>query len=89
MCASGISRGRNRRTRRSGWTQTRHSAPPRSSSRDPARRVLRMSKRELPVAEIPVPAKHPDGRYYDGARRRWIMPDGGEIPAGDASDSAP
>ncbi len=55
----------------------------------PERRVLRMSKRELPVAEIPVPAKHPDGRYYDGARRRWIMPDGGEIPAGDASDSAP
>lgn len=54
----------------------------------PERRVLRMAKHELPVARIPVPARHPDGRYYDGARRRWLLPDGGEVPAVDASESA-
>lgn len=57
----------------------------------PERRVLRLRPREMPEARIPVPARHPDGRYFDGARRRWLLPGGAEVPAGDAdaSDSAP
>lgn len=54
----------------------------------PDRRVLRMSKRELPEPRIPIPARYPDGRYYDGARRRWLLPDGDEVPAADESESA-
>lgn len=48
----------------------------------PQRRTLRMAPHRIPEPEIPTPTRRPDGRYYDGARRRWVA------PAADASDPA-
>lgn len=52
----------------------------------PERRRLRLIPRPVLEPRIPVPARHPDGRYYDGARRRWLLPNG-EPVAADASES--
>lgn len=56
---------------------------------DPESRRLRMVVRRPPRPQSPPPARRPDGRYYDGMRRRWLMPDGSLAPAqGDESGSA-
>lgn len=52
----------------------------------PERRRLRMRAHRLPEPGIPEPARHPDGRFYDGASRRWMLPDGREAASVDASD---
>lgn len=43
---------------------------------DPESRRLRMVVRRPSRPQAPPPARRPDGRYYDGMRRRWLMPDG-------------
>ena len=40
----------------------------------PRDRTLRMAPHRIPEPEIPAPTRRPDGRYYDGARRRWVDP---------------
>lgn len=47
---------------------------------DPETRLLRMVVRRPPRPDAPPPARRPDGRYYDGMRRRWLMPDGALAP---------
>lgn len=59
----------------------------------PGRRILRMVPRRPPEPQIPVPTRRPDGRYYDGPRRRWVISAEEEttrqpLPAADASDLA-
>ncbi len=40
----------------------------------PQDRTVRMAPHRIPELEIPTPTRRPDGRYYDGARRRWVDP---------------
>ena len=47
---------------------------------DPETRVLRMVIRRPARLQAPPPVRRPDGRYYDGMRRRWLMPDGTLAP---------
>ena len=49
----------------------------------PERRRLKMAPRRIAEPEIPTPMRRPDGRYYDGARRRWVGPT--DEAAGEAS----
>ena len=47
---------------------------------EPDRRVARLILgRPVPPA-IPEPLRHADGRFYDGMRRRWVLPDGSLVP---------
>jgi len=50
---------------------------------DPETRLLRMVVRRPPRFQPPPPARRPDGRYFDGMRRRWLMPDGSLAPGQD------
>ncbi len=50
----------------------------------PERRVLRLLPRPTPSPAIPEQTRRPDGRFYDGMRRRWLLPNGSL--AGDGTD---
>ena len=50
----------------------------------PERRVLRLLPRRPPEPAIPPRMTRADGRYYEGMRRRWLLPDGSL--AGDGTD---
>ncbi|MGI9253032.1 MAG: hypothetical protein ACR2J8_04745, partial [Thermomicrobiales bacterium] len=54
---------------------------------NPERRVVRPLPRPAPQPAIPERRVHPDGRFYDGMRRRWLLPDGTLAP--DGTNSGP
>ena len=49
---------------------------------------VRLKERIVPPPDTAPPPRRPDGRYYDGARRRWIVPGAEDGPRPDASESA-
>lgn len=49
----------------------------------PQQRLVRMAPRRLPQPPPPVPWRRPDGRYYDGTRRRWVDPAADAAASGD------
>jgi hypothetical protein len=56
---------------------------------EPARRVLRLIPVLQPRPDTTAPLRHPDGRYYDGMRRRWVLPDGSLVPDESISRTPP